>query len=641
MDNPINEAIEKLEESVYASLETYSNVHRGSGHYSLVTTNLFEKAREIVLEYLGLNRNKYRVIFCTPRRATILRAQLKTKSYQILSSSDFGLSLGVRALAVDRKSLPGGIPFETGGGNARLVSPGSVIWAGAPDRFEAGTPAVVNIIAFARALQLMRHFGIDSFRETNSGILTSMEILSRDLPEGSGRELLEELKKTLIGRNGLVPTGDGDRPYVNLDYAASTPTFMPVWNAMKQAWRQPEHVKQEIIQEVRRICAGVLDAPLSDYDVIFTSNTTEAINLAAESTGRSEQGIENIVLNTFLEHNSNELPWRVIPDLSLIRMQVDDEGFLDMNGLDSMLRAYNMENKHGKKRIRLVAISGASNVLGTFNDLAGIGRIVHKNGARLMVDAAQLVAHRKVEMERCGIDYLAFSAHKVYAPFGTGVLVVRKGLLHFNNTELETIQSSGEENAGGIAALGKALLILQRIGFCVIREEEQLLTAMALKGMSQIQGIRIYGIRDPGSPRFVCKGGVVAFSLGNIFPNKVASELALAGIGVRYGCHCAHLLIKRLLHVPSLLERFQRLLLTLFPKISLPGVVRVSLGIGNTKEDIETLVHALGNIARQRKSPINRDSSSGHDGPVTTKKEVQKQIRDFTRNAVQKVYSRL
>ena len=641
MDNPINEAIEKLEESVYASLETYSNVHRGSGHYSLVTTNLFEQARDIVLEYLGLNRNKYRVIFCTPRRATILRAQLKTKSYQILSSSDFGLSLGVRALAVDRKSLPGGIPFETGGGNARLVSPGSVIWAGAPDRFEAGTPAVVNIIAFARALQLMRHFGIGSFPEATAGILTSKEILNQDQLEGSGRELLEELKKTLIGRNVLVPTGDGDRPYVNMDYAASTPTFMPVWNAVKQTWRQPEHVKQEIIQEVRRICAGVLDAPLSDYEVIFASNTTEAINLAAESTGRSEQGIENFVLNTFLEHNSNELPWRVIPNFSLIRMKVDDEGFLDMNGLDSMLCAYNLENKHGKKRIRLVAISGASNVLGTFNDLAGISRIVHKNGARLMVDAAQLVAHRKVEMERCGIDYLAFSAHKVYAPFGTGVLVVRKGLLHFNKAELETIQSSGEENAGGIAALGKALLILQRIGFGLIQEEEQLLTAMALKGMSQIQGIRIYGIRDPGSPRFAFKGGVIAFSLGNIFPNKVASELALAGIGVRYGCHCAHLLIKRLLHVPSLLERFQMLLLTLFPKISLPGVVRVSLGIGNTKEDIETLVHALGNIARQRKSPINRDSSSGHDGPVRTKKEVQKQIRDFTRNAVQKVYSRL
>jgi selenocysteine lyase/cysteine desulfurase len=244
-------------------------------------------------------------------------------------------------------------------------------------------------------------------------------------------------------------------------------------------------------------------------------------------------------------------------------------------------------------------------------------------------------------MERCGIDYLAFSAHKVYAPFGTGVLVVRKGLLHFNNAELETIQSSGEENAGGIAALGKALLILQRIGFGVIQEEEQLLTAMALKGMSQIQGIRIYGIRDPGSPRFACKGGVIAFSFGNIFPDKVASELALAGIGVRYGCHCAHLLIKRLLHIPSLIERFQRLLLTLFPGISLPGVVRVSLGIGNTEADIETLVHALGNVTRQRKFPIIRDSSSGHDGLVTTKKKVQKQIRDFTRNAVQKVYARL
>ena len=89
---------------------------------------------------------------------------------------------------------------------------------------------------------------------------------------------------------------------------------------------------------------------------------------------------------------------------------------------------------------------------------------------------AQLVAHRKVEMEKCGIDYLAFSAHKVYAPFGTGVLVVRKGLLNFSPAELELIKSSGEENAGGIAALGKALVLLQRIGLDLIREEEQALT---------------------------------------------------------------------------------------------------------------------------------------------------------------------
>ncbi len=143
-----------------------------------------------------------------------------------------------------------------------------------------------------------------------------------------------------------------------------------------------------------------------------------------------------------------------------------------------------------------MAVSGASNVLGTCNDLAEISRIVHRYGARLLVDAAQLVAHRKVEMAGCGIDYLAFSAHKVYAPFGTGVLVARKGLLNFSPAELALIHSSGEENVGGIAALGKALVLLQRIGLDVIQEEEQALTGRALRGLAQDSGPQ--GLRDQG-----------------------------------------------------------------------------------------------------------------------------------------------
>ena len=231
---------------------------------------------------------------------------------------------------------------------------------------------------------------------------------------------MDELRQTLIGRGVRVPTVEGARPFINLDNGASTPTFAPIWDAVCQTWRQPGQVQQEIIQEVKSICAEVLGAPLAAYDVIFTSNTTEAINLVAESLSHeSEQGIEPVVLNTLLEHNSNELPWRMIPGFSLIRLPVDAEGFVDLNELETLLRAYNQEGQHGKKRIKLVAVSGASNVLGVFNDLAEISRIVHRYGARLLVDAAQLVAHRKVEMEACGIDYLAFSAHKVYAPFGS------------------------------------------------------------------------------------------------------------------------------------------------------------------------------------------------------------------------------
>ena len=367
---------------------------------------------------------------------------------------------------------------------------------------------------------------------------------------------------------------------------------------------------------------------MAAYDVIFTSNTTEAINLAAESLrNESEPGIEPVVLNTLLEHNSNELPWRMVPGFSLIRLPVDAEGFVDLNELETLLCAYNQKGQHGKKRIKLVAVSGASNVLGVFNNLAEISRIVHRYGARLLVDAAQLVAHRKVEMEGCGIDYLAFSAHKVYAPFGTGVLVVRKGLLHFSPAELELIQSSGEENVGGIAALGKALVLLQRIGLDVIQEEEQALTGRALRGLAQIPGLKIYGIKDPDSPRFAQKGGVIVFRLKGIMANRVAKELAeRGGIGVRSGCHCAHLLIKHLLNIPPLLEQFQGLILTLFPQVALPGLTRVSLGIENSEEDVDTLIHVLGKIARQPRTGANRHA-------------VQQQMDDFARAVALRVYT--
>ena len=342
------EPFAELERGVHAALETYSNVHRGSGHNSMVSTHLFEQARDIVLEHLGLNKEKYVVIFCTPRRAEALKAQLEPGSYQSLSSQDIGLPLGVRALAVERKALPRGVPFQTGGGTARLVSPGWVIWAKAPDRFEAGTPAIVNVIAFARALRLIRQFGNDAFRDAAAeNSRRPAEILYHDeLEQYSGRELLAELRQTLIGRGVRVPTAEGVRPFINLDNAASTPTFAPIWDAVCQTWRQPEQVQQEIIQEVRSICAEVLGAPLADYDVIFTSNTTEAINLVAESLrNEAEPGIEPVVLNTLLEHNSNELPWRTIPGVSLIRLPVDAEGFLDLNELEALLRAYNQEGR--------------------------------------------------------------------------------------------------------------------------------------------------------------------------------------------------------------------------------------------------------------------------------------------------------
>ena len=642
--NHAADAFGELERGVEAALVTYSNVHRGSGHNSVVSTRLFEQARDIVLEHLGLNKRRHTVIFCTPRGAETLKARLKPGSHRIVSSQAIGLPLGLRAMAINRQALRGDLEFQTGGGTARLVSPGWVIWASAPDRFEAGTPAIINVIALAKALRLIQQHGDDAFRDAPAEPLTAADIVRHDdLDEYAGRPLLDKLRQTLIGRGVRVPTVEGDRPYVNLDNGASTPTFAPIWNAVRQTWRQPRHVQQAIVSEVKSVVADVVGAPLSEYDVIFTSNTTESINLVAESLSHeSEQGAESVVINTFLEHNSNELPWRMVPGSSLIRLSIDAEGFVDLRELETLLREYNESGQHGAQRVKLVAVSGASNVLGVFNDLGEIGRIVHRYGARLLVDAAQLVAHRRVDVASCGIDYLAFSAHKAYAPFGTGVLVARKGLLGFSPAELEQIRNSGEENVGGIAALGKALVLLQRIGLDVIQEEERALTARALRGMARVPGLKIYGTSDPDSPRFADKGGVIPFGLKGVISHKVARELAeRGGIGVRAGCHCAHLTVKRMLGIPPWAQQLQGVILTLFRGMELPGVVRVSLGIENGEEDVDTLIRVLDGIAQARTDREGR-SASAHDGArVSSQRVVSAQIDDFATAAARRVYTQL
>jgi len=258
----------------------------------------------------------------------------------------------------------------------------------------------------------------------------------------------------------------------------------------------------------------------------------------------------------------------------------------------------------------------------------------------LLVDAAQLVAHRKVNMERWGIDYLAFSAHKVYAPFGSGALVVKKGLLRYSSAEMELIRSSGEENAGGIAALGKVLLLLQRIGMDVIQEEEQAMTVRVVKGLAQIEGVEMIGISDTASPKFTERGAVIAFSLKDKVSSGIGNELAMqGGIGIRFGCHCAHILVKHMLGVGPKLEQFQRMIVKVFPRLQLPGVLRVSLGIGNNEEEIDTFIRVFGEIAKKEKGTKSDREKVIYQKPGLNKTEVKKQMKEFVNAAAEKVYS--
>lgn len=630
-------AFKKLEQGVRSALETYSNVHRGTGHFSVITTALFEQARKIILESLGLDNKEYLAVFCSPYGSELLKKQLHHNNYKMISSRDIGLPLGLRVLAIRKSALPKGVPFQTGGSVAKMVSPGFVIWADAPQKFEAGTPCIINAIAFALAIIVNHQYGNGCFMSHNKDVLSASEILYQDeLSQYTGLKLLSELEKMLIGRDLSVPTRDGDTSYINFDNAASTPTFLPVWQVVEKVWRQSGKVHLEITRMVRDIIADFLGASQENFEIIFTCNTTEAINMAARFVqNQYKDDSEFVILNTLLEHNSNELPWRYIPGATLIRLSVDKDGFVNPDELDMILKKYNHNGIYGKKRIRIVAISGASNVLGTFNDIQTLSSIAHKYGARVLVDGAQLVAHRTVNIDKWGIDYFAFSGHKVYAPFGSGVLLVRKELVSNDSAELQKIRDSGEENVTGIAALGKVISLLQRVGMDIIEEKERILVSRLLKGLSGIKGIEIYGIKDPDSEKFNQKGGIVSFSLKKVPHNVVARELAeRGGIGIRYGCFCTHLLIKHLLKLPPALQVVQNVILTLVPRVSnlIPGLVRVSFGIENEIIDVERFIVVLEGIIREP----NSNSRNVSDSNLQT--SVSKQNEKFCETRIRKVY---
>jgi selenocysteine lyase/cysteine desulfurase len=649
MDNSEKESLEafkKLERTVYMALETYSNVHRGTGHNSMVTTALYEQARSIFLEYLQLNKSKYVVFFCSPLRSEIFKTQLSSKHYHILSSQDFGLPLGVRAIAVKKKKLRKCSVIYTGGGMIKHVSSNYVVWADLPERFEPGTPNILNVIVFATALHSIKNPDRIFKRKLVNWFKTPNEILCQDeFVEYSGKELLLELQKSLIGHDVEVPTKEGIKRFINLDNAASTPSFLPIWNTFCQILRQPEERQLEIIDDVRNICAKFLNAPVEKYDIIFMSNTTEAINIVARSlTKLSKIHIEPVIVNTLLEHHSNELPFRYIPGASLIRISVDDEGFIDLKELEGVLRDYNQDHRYGIKRIQIVALSGVSNVLGTCNDLQSISQIVHNYGAKLLVDGAQMVAHHKMDISNINVDFFVFSGHKSYAPFGCGVLIIKKGNLRFDTIEMNKIKTSGDENVIGIATLGKAILLLERIGIDVVEAYEKELTRIALNGLNKIKDIEIFGVKNPSSSRFNNRGSIISFNLKKVPHNLAAKELAeYGGIGIRSGCFCAHMLIQQILKIQQIRIIGARMTSIIIPKkteMCLPGTLRVSFGIENDETDVACLLKAIEKINQKPRSILDRLLGYTNNGTLfIPRTKTEDKIKSYVNSITKKVYS--
>jgi selenocysteine lyase/cysteine desulfurase len=422
----------------------------------------------------------------------------------------------------------------------------------------------------------------------------------------------------LLGTDTPVPCFDGrSQRYANLDYAASTPAMADVWEAVESfvPWYSSVHrgtghksrLATEAFESARGDVARFVGARRGD-EVVFVRNTTEAINVLATSLPAGTR-----VLSSPVEHHANMLPWRR-HDLRMLPFTRSPAGLLDAT--ERALRA---------ERIDLVAVTGASNVTGEVWPVSELAELAHRFGAKLFVDAAQLAPHRAIDMRRSGIDLLAFSGHKLYAPFGAGALVGRLGagepLLRGGGaikfvtlddvvwTDAPDRYEAGSPNVVGVVALAAACRRLTAIGMDAVEAHERRLSARLWAGLATIPGLRTYTLWPAAGDRV----GVATFNVDGYRDPLLAAVLSAEhAIGVRHGCFCAHPLMARLLDVPATTLARLHAELVAGGRPELPGAVRASIGIGTTAADIDRLVQALYAIA-QRGPRARYAHSSEHD----------------------------
>jgi cysteine desulfurase/selenocysteine lyase len=434
-----------------------------------------------------------------------------------------------------------------------------------------------------------------------------------------GRLNIHNVRQAIVGIDAQVPLLDGThRTYVNFDNAASTPALRPVFDTVNDflTWYSSVHrgtgFKSQVCtlayEEAHAIVCEFLGADPATHTVICGKNATEALNKLAH---RLPLAAGDVVLTTLMEHHSNDLPWRAVAQVE--HVDVDGNGALDQVHLDRLLQKY-------AGRVRLVAITGASNVTGYVNSVHRIAEKAHAAGAEILVDAAQLAPHRAIDMRADDdpghIDYLALSAHKMYAPYGTGVLVGRRDtflqghsdLVGGGTVDIVTLdevewtglpdkEEAGSPNVIGAIALGKTMLCLQEIGMDAIAQHEADLTAYLLKKLARVKGVRVYGITDPA--RAAEKVGVVPFSVDGMSHYLVAAILsAEGGIGVRNGCFCAHPYLLHLMQVAPEQARTYQQEIRSGIKAHTPGLVRVSFGCYNDESEVDWFIKVLERILR-------------------------------------------
>jgi len=445
-----------------------------------------------------------------------------------------------------------------------------------------------------------------------------------------------DLRSYVTGLDAKVPTTNDARTYINLDNAATTPPFQSVMQAVADfaPWYSSVHrgngfksrLSTDVYEQAHTIICEFVGGCADEHVVVLGKNTTEAINKLAY---RLPLHKTDIVLISHLEHHSNDLPWRKAATVR--RIGILPDGSIDQADFLRLLDRYG-------KRIKLVAISGASNVTGHLPDIHWFAEQAHMIGAQIFVDCAQLAAHRPIDMKRLDdprhLDYIAFSAHKMYAPFGCGVLVGRRDTFAFGTPEYVgggTITSvttkyvdwalapeseeAGSPNVIGAVALAVAIKTLQAIGFERIAAHEAALTTHALLSLQALPGIQLYGDKNPQNS--ASRSGVIPFTLRDMPAHLVSACLGFEwGIGVRSGCFCAQPYVMSLLGLNPNITR-NHILHNRRDMVG--GLVRVSFGLYNTMDEIDTLVHALAEITEGRRETYAVNRRTGSYAPADLK----------------------
>lgn len=378
----------------------------------------------------------------------------------------------------------------------------------------------------------------------------------------------------------------GDVPLVYLDSAATSQKPTKVITAIEEYYRSYNanvhraiHVLGERATEAyegaRAKVARFIGAP-SPEQIVFTKNATEAINLVAYAWARRHLKEGDVVVTTPMEHHSNIVPWQLLAQANGVKLK-----FVEMTE-DGRLVEESWRELIEQERPRLVAVTQCSNVLGTINPVADIVRHAHAHGARVLVDGAQSTPHMAVNVEELGVDFFAFSAHKMCGPTGVGVLYGARDALEemdpflgggdmIRSVSLERSEwnvipyrfEAGTPNIAGVVGLGAAIDYLESIGMDAIEAHERELAQYALQRLAEVD-VDVYGPKE--------RAGLVSFNLRGVHSHDLSTFLDRHGIAIRAGHHCCQPLMHWL---------------------DVPATARASFYLYTTKDDIDRLVDGL------------------------------------------------